>query len=295
MSNTVNYVTTFEKELVEQYKRESFTADLLTPNIKFINANTVKLPFISVGGYKDHNRNADFNRQGLSNDFIVKTLKHDRDVEFRVDSMDVDETNLALSVANISATFEKEQAIPETDSYVFSKLYADYVSPSIGNKESALDKTELNVNNILETFDTWMLEMTEAEVPLEGRVLYVTPTVNKLLKNALKRELNATEGVVDRAVTSLDKVTIKEVVSSRLKTAFNFENGCKPAASAKQINAILVHPSCVLYAKKHSYIHMFTPGSDSRAADAYLYQNRAYWDAFLIERRVDGIKFNVQA
>ena len=37
--------------------------------------------------------------------------------------MDVDETNLVLEMANIQSVFEKEQAIPEKDSYRFSKLY----------------------------------------------------------------------------------------------------------------------------------------------------------------------------
>ena len=52
----------------------------------------------------------------------AKKLEHDRDVEFWIDPMDIDETNLTLSVANIQNTFETEQAIPEKDSYRFSKL-----------------------------------------------------------------------------------------------------------------------------------------------------------------------------
>lgn len=46
-------------------------------------------------------------------------------MEFYIDPMDIDETNLVMSVANIQTTFEEEQAIPEKDSYRFSKLHAE--------------------------------------------------------------------------------------------------------------------------------------------------------------------------
>ena len=59
----------------------------------------------------------------MSNDWEAKKLEHDRDIEFWVDPMDIDETNLTLSVANIQNTFETEQAIPEKDSYRYSKLH----------------------------------------------------------------------------------------------------------------------------------------------------------------------------
>ena len=34
---------------------------------------------------------------------------------------------------------------------------------------------------------------------------------------------------------------------------------------------------------KYSYIHLFEPGSDSRTADRYLYQNRRYNGTFGID------------
>lgn len=43
---------------------------------------------------------------------MEKTLTFDRDIELFVDVMDVDETNQALSAANITNTFISERAIP---------------------------------------------------------------------------------------------------------------------------------------------------------------------------------------
>ena len=291
MPNTVNYVTAFETQLRQKYTRELLSVDLLTENVNFIGANIVKIPYVKVKGYKDHSRTSDFNRQTVENQFITKTLAHDRDIELKVDAMDVDETNQVLSAANLTNTFETEQAIPEQDVYAFSKLYADYTNVAIGNKTA--DATVLSAVNILATIDTIQETMTNAEVPVDGRILYVTPTVNKFIKNALTRQLSATDGVVSRLITGLDNLKIKEIPAGRMKTVYDFSDGFVPGVAAKQINMICVHPTSVLYTKKHSYIHLWAPGSDSRAADSYLYQNRADWDLFLLETRVDGVWFNI--
>lgn len=293
MPNTVNYVTAFETQLRQKYTRELLSVDLLTENVNFIGANIVKIPYVRVKGYKDHSRTNDFNRQTVENQFMTKTLAHDRDIEMKVDAMDVDETNQVLSAANLTNTFETEQAIPEQDVYAFSKLYADYTNVAIGNKVA--DTTVLSAANILATIDGIQETMTNAEVPVDGRILYVTPTVNKFIKNALTRQLTATDGVVSRLITGLDNLKIKEIPAGRMKTVYDFSDGFVPGVAAKQINMICVHPTSVLYTKKHSYIHLWAPGSDSRAADSYLYQNRAYWDLFLLENRVDGVWFNITA
>ena len=65
--------------------------------VKFINAQTIKLPRMAVTGYKDHTRTPGFNVGTLSNDWEAKKLEHDRDVEFWIDPMDIDETRSAIS------------------------------------------------------------------------------------------------------------------------------------------------------------------------------------------------------
>ena len=77
------------------------------------------------------------------------------------------------------------------------------------------------------------------------------------------------------------------------EAAYDFTEGCKPAGSAKQINMILIHTSCVVCRDKYSYIKLFTPGTDSRTADGYIYQNRCYGDLFLLEKKADGCAMNV--
>lgn len=292
-----NYAERFTNLLQQKYEVESKSDDLTKSNqgVQFINAQTIKLPRMTVSGYKDHTRTAGFNAGTLSNDWEPKKLEHDRDIEFWIDPMDIDETNLTLSVGNIQNTFETEQAIPEKDCYRFSKLYSELNS----YKSSLINTDTVTSANFLELFDEQMTKMDEAGVPEEGRILYVTPSMDKIIKNAegMDRYISITDGsnAINRKVHSLDDVTIKKVPSARLKTLYNFTNGCVADGSAKQINFILIHTSCVVCRDKYEYIRLFTPGTDSRTGDGYIYQNRSYGDLFLLEKKVDGIAMNVEA
>lgn len=294
-----SYAEVFEKELAQKYARELISHDLTlsNPGIKFLNAQTIKIPKITVSGYKDHSRTGmGFNSGTITNDWEPKKLAHDRDIEFAIDPMDIDETNLVLEVANIQNTFETEQAIPEKDSYRFSKLYAE--AKTYASDGAVVDTTALTAANILEWFDEQMSKMDDLSVPQEGRIFYVTSAINKLLKSAdgITRTMSVgAAGVIDRRVHGLDDVQIKTVPSARFKTKYEFTNGCTPAAAAKQVNAMLLHPSCVISRDKYAYMKLFTPGTDSRTADKYVYQNRYYTDTFLIQNKACGIAINAEA
>ena len=290
-----DYAETFTNLLQQKYAKELCSDELTKSNlsVRFINAQTIKLPRMSLSGYKDHTRTLGFNSGVMSNDWEAKKLSHDRDIEFWIDPMDIDETNLTLSVANIQNTFETEQAIPEKDCYRFSKLHSELTTFS-----GRINSTVITAANFLEAFDEEMAIMDEAGVPEEGRILYVTPAINKIVKEAegLQRVMSVTTpSSVNRNVHSLDNVIIKMVPAARMKTKYNFTEGCIVAADAKQINWILIHTSCVVCRDKYSYIKLFTPGTDSRTADGYLYQNRNYGDLFLLEKKVEGCSMNVSA
>ena len=290
-----DYAEMFTRQLAQKYERELISYDLTLSNqgIKFLNAQTIKIPRLTVSGYKDHNRSSiGFNTGSVSNDWEPKKLQHDRDIEIPIDPMDVDETNLVVEMANIQNTFEEEQAIPEKDSYRFSKLLTE------ASNGAVVDENVLTKATILEWFDEKMARMDDNSVPQDGRILYLTSAMQKLIKEAdgITRTFSVgTAGVIDRRVHTLDDVIMKQVPSGRFKTKYNFTDGCVPAADAKQMNMILVHPSCVISRDKYAYMKVFTPGTDSRTADKYIYQNRYYTDTFLIERKACGLAINKEA
>lgn len=288
-----NYVDSFLTVLEQKYTKELTSSALTTQNAIFMGAKTIKIPRLDLGGYKDHSRAGGWNRQDITNDFELKVLEHDRNVEFYVDAMDVDETNQILSAANVTNVFVTEQAIPELDKYRYSKIYAEYTT--LGK---AIDETALTLSNVLQVYDNLMEKMDEAEVPQEGRYMFVTPHVHKLLKQAdeMQRFINVqnNNGTVDRTVRKLDDVNLIMVPSSRMKSAYDFTDGAVEAPDAVQINMILVHPRAVIAPIKHSAIYLWPPGSHT-GGDGYLYQNRSYTDLFLIERKADGVQINAEA
>lgn len=294
MSVSINYVQQFKQKLEQKYALELRSGDLGENGAKFIGTKTIKIPRLVIAGYKEHSRSGGWNRQAVGNDWETKTLAHDRDIEMFVDVMDVDETNQVLSAANLTNTFEEEQAIPELDAYRFSKIFYDYTETF--NKTP--NTTVLSVSNILGIFDQFMEDMDDAGVPQEGRILYCIPAVHTLLKTAqgITRNLDvqSSNRGINRAVRSLDDVRIVQVPSARMMTLYDFSDGFEPDKDAVQINMILVHPRSVIAVQKHSAIYLHQPGAHT-VGDGYLYQNRRYGDLFLIENKIDGVKINVEA
>lgn len=288
-----NYLQALQQKYAEGLMFNELFSTANNANIKWVNAKTIQIPRISTGGFVDVDRDVvgSFTRRA-DNDWETKTIEHDREFRTLVDPMDIDETNLALTIANITRVFNDEHKIPEMDKYAASKLYSEFTA--FGGTE---DNTVLDVNNVLITFDKMMEDMDESEVPQSGRILYVTPRVNTLLKQAEKiqrsMDVNANKGAVYRSVHSLEDVTIKMVPSSRMKTAYNFTDGAVADLAAKQINMILVHPLSVITPQKYEFVSLDQPSAAT--GGKFLYYERKYFDIFAIENKVPGIGFNVDA
>ncbi len=293
----LEYATIFSNVLRELYGQELTCDDLYHSNsdIQIVNGKDIKIPKLSVSGYKDHTRGGSFNSGTYSNGYETKTLDHDRDIEFAVDPLDVDETNLVVTVSNIQNRFEKTQAIPELDSYTYSKIYAEAKRVNAKIKTTALTSA-----NVLSDFDDNLEAFAEAGVPLDRAILYATPSYKKLLKNAegIQRtlEVSSSSGI-DRRVRSIDDINkIVEVPSARMKSLFDFTDGCKVDSTAKQIDYILIDPEAQVSRVKYAYIKMFTPGTDSRTADNYMYQNRKVNGTFGIDELLkSGVIIHAEA
>ena len=162
----LKYAETFAPALEQKYSKELASFELFQSNkqVKFIDAQTIKLPSITLSGYKDHTRGSlGFNTGTITNEWEPKKLAHDRSIEFVIDPMDVDETNKTVSIGNVQNTLEEEQTIPEKDSYVFSKLYAEATAYAANG--ATISTEALTAENILEQFDSAMEKMDEAGVP----------------------------------------------------------------------------------------------------------------------------------
>lgn len=206
-----------------------------------------------------------------------------------IDPADVMDTNMVLTIQNATQVFNETQKFPEKDAYTISKIYADWTAEG-----KTADKTVLSVDNILAVFDKLMEQMDEALVPSQGRLLYVTPAVKTLLKQASNVVLYkdvASQANINRVVDRLDEVKLITVPSFLMKTAYDFTTGFKPSTTAKQINIFLVHPTAILTPNKYAFVGMEAPAAGTKGD--YIYYEKEYSDVFILNNRTGAIAFNI--
>lgn len=291
----VNYAESYERALAQAYPNVLHFGELYgTTNnsiYTFLNAKTVHIPSISVTGRKNVNRDVmdgAFQRN-VDDSFEDKTMQFYREWSTSIDPADVDDTNMVLTIQNATQVFNETQKFPEKDAYLVSKIYTDWTA--LG-KEA--DKTELTVDTVLPVFDKLMEEMDEKLVPFAGRILYVTPAVKTLLKNAsqiaLQKDVTA-QGNINRIVNRLDEVQLNTVPSTLMKTAYTFTTGFEPKSDADQINMFLVHPSAVITPSKYSFVGVEAPAAGTKGD--YIYYEKEYSDVFILNNRANAIAYNI--
>lgn len=297
MAEPLNYAESYSRELANAYPQVlHFAALRSTENdsrYRFVDAKTIQIPTLKTTGRKDADRDiiGEFSRN-YENGWETKALTFHREWETLVHPMDVDETNQATSIANITRTFNEQQKFPEMDDYLVSKLYADWVEAG-GEAETTVPTVE----NILEMIDTMTMNMDENDVPAVGRILYVTPVIEKILKSAegIARQMMVTnnDGRVARLISNLDNLSIEKVPSKHMLTAYDFTIGSVKGASAKQINMFMVHPSCVITPEKYEFVNLTPPAAHTKGK--YVYYEESYGDVFILNERIAALQFAIGA
>ena len=292
----VNYAEAYERALAQAYPNVLNFGELYNVannrTYKFVDAKTIHIPSISVTGRKNVNRDSidGVFQRNVDNDWETKTLTFYREWSTSIDPADVMDTNMVLTIQNATQVFNETQKFPEKDAYTISKIYADWVAEG-----KTADTTALNVDNVLAVFDKLMEQMDEALVPAQGRLLYVTPAVKTLLKQAsnigLSRSVQNGENTINRVVDRLDEIKLISVPSFLMKTAYTFTTGFEPSDSAKQINLFLVHPSAILTPSKYAFVGMEAPAAGTKGD--YIYYEKEYSDVFILNNRTGAIAFNI--
>lgn len=292
----LNYATQYAQALAQAYPYVLHFAALRSAlndsRYKWTGAKTIEIPSLTTTGRTEGSRDTiGTAKRNFDNAWEPKTLSNHRKWSTLVHPMDIDETNQVASIQNITKVFNQEQKFPEMDAYLISKIYADATAV----QASCADTTALAVDNLLTIFDGYMTDMDEANVPVDGRILYVTPVINTLLKQAkeLQRYVANGDAAIRRAVRSLDEVKIESVPSKLMKTVYDFTEGWAVGEGAKQINMMLIHPTAVITPEKYAFAQLDAPSAGSEGK--WIYFEESYDDVFIMNKRVDAIRFNVEA
>ncbi len=290
-----NYAVDYARELANAYPYLSYFNEVWNgPNsnkYKPVNGKTVMVPNMTTSGARAANRDhidGQFDRN-WNNEFQPMTMSMDRVWDTLVDPMDIQETNLVATIANITETFTKLHKVPEMDAYAASKL------ASAATGFGSVDTTTLSADNILATWDSYLAYMANQRVNRDRVIAYMTPDTFKFLKEAagITRFIDAGTGIrnVDRNVGKLDGVLIKEVPADIMKSAYDFTDDWEVAAGARQINMLLVNPESVCAPIVYDTSMISAPSAQSRGK--WLYFERYYYDVFVLNQRLPGILANM--
>ena len=307
----LNYAERWNPELLEIRIQGALTSPFITQNVTWVGARTFHFTRMSTSGYKNHNRNGGWNLGEYIQTDVPYTVTHDRDVEFLVDKANVDETNATASMLNVSRTFEKTQATPETDALFFSRV-AQTAQKSDGYHSStaASAYTKAKVFGMLkDILAKGKLRRYRAKGSL---IMYVTSAIMDALEQSTEftRKIEMTQiaegGMgIETRVTDIDGVAIMEVVDDeRFYDAFDWEpskGGFAPlkkkaesttgagdgVTGAHKINVLVASLETCVTVPKIASIYFFEPGGHTKG-DGYLYQNRALSDTFVFPNGLNG-------
>ena len=283
MANNIVTAEKFVPVIDGIYKKASLTSILdSATQADFSGVNTVKVMKVSTTGLGDYSKENGYAQGNASLEWEAMTLKEDRSAALTVDRMDNEET-LGQAFGVIMNEFIRVNVAPEVDAYRFAQ-YAK--TAGIGKAQANLESGEA----IVAALRVAATAMDEAEVPAEDRVLFITPT-----NLGLVQDLDTTKSkeVLKRFSA------IVEVPQTRFYTDITLNSGADAwgftkAADAQDINFLVASKSAVVQATKMALPKVFTP-DENQTKDAWLFQYRLYHDAFVYEKKVNGIYVHTKA
>ena len=281
-----NAITLFKKYidlLDEVYKNSSLTKDLDGDSTLVkagANANEIIIPKISMDGLADYSRNGGYVNGSVTLTNETVTFNYDRGRKFSVDNMD-NEESAGLAFGRLSSEFIRTKVVPEMDAFRFASYCGTTgISTATG--------TLADGAAVLAALVVSQNKMDEEEVPLEDRILYITPTNF----NAI----NAIDTTKSKEVLASFSKVVK-VPQTRFYTAISLNDGVtadeeiggfKKATAGKDINFMVIHKKAILQYPKHTVNKVIAP-EVNQDSDGWLFFYRAYGLADMYENKVAGV------
>lgn len=296
MANSVSLVTTFQRLIDAAYKMESKTAilDAITQSPSFLEANAVKVMKLSAVGLGTYSRTTGYPAGNITAAWETMTLATERGRAFTLDRMDNEEM-LGLVLGNLIREWTRIYVGPEVDAYRFSK-YASW--PGVSEVGTP---TTLTSSTVLAAIDVAIGQLNADEVPEEGRLLFVSDTVQTFLNQAVTRTLG-NDAAVSTRVREYNGMSVIMVPQTRFYKGITLNAGAtggaggfiKTVSTGRDINFMVIHPSAVLQPIKLNQVKYFSP-EVNQTSDGHLWQYRLYHDAFVYENHVDGVYSHIKA
>ena len=287
MANSITKFKAYIDKLDTVYQQASATsildadADTVRMGAK---AGEFLIPKMSMDGLADYSRSSGYVKGDVTITYETKSCNYDRGRKFSVDAMDNEET-AGVAFGKLASEFIRTKVVPEMDAFRFAK-YA-----SATGILSAAEATPTAGTAVLTALQTAVNAQDEAEVNVDGKILYITPTLLTLAKNV---DTTKSKAILDR----FEKIIT--VPQTRFYTAIDMKDGTSSnetaggyagATGGYKINFMIINRDSVIQFGKHTVNKVVSP-EENQTDDGYMFFYRAYSIAETYENKVKGIYLN---
>ena len=293
IANSIGLASEYLPLLDEVYKAESKTAilDTVQDRVRWSDEyHTFYLFETDMVGLGNYSRNNGFVRGDVTAQWRAYEPQWDRGRQFLVDRIDNAES-MGMAFGTLAGEFMRTKVVPETDAVRFatySKNAADAMktAESISTGSGAIAAIDLGTE-----------KLDDAEVPYEGRILFVNPAMYRLIKGGITRMVMNDERNVNYNVEFYNDMRVITVPSGRFNTAVTLaepdahDGAGGYTATGSTINFMIVHPSAVMQGVKLANPRIFSPDV-VQEAQAWMYDFRQYHGAWVKHQKTNGIYVN---
>ena len=283
MANNIQLAKIYTNLLDEVYQQNALTA-VLESDASLAragaNANEIVIPKISMDGLADYSRNSGYVNGDVNLTWETVKFNYERGRAFTVDDMDNEETQ-NLAFGRLAGEFIRTKVVPELDAFRFAKYAATTgAGTATGTLATGAD--------VIAALRTATSAMDEAEVPIENRYLFITPTLYGLIQdmdNTKSRE------VLSRFVEVIQVPQTRFYSAIELldgKTGGEEKGGYKKADGGVELNFEIIHKPATLQFTKHAVPKIISP-AQNQDADAWKYGYRNYGLCDTYENKAAGI------
>ena len=289
MANSIALSKIYTNLLDEVYKNSALTA-VLESDASLAragaNANEIVIPKLSMSGLADYKRNSGYVNGDVTLNWETVQFNYERGRMFQVDDMDNEETQ-NIAFGRLAGEFIRTKVVPELDAFRFAKYAAvTGAGTATGTLSTGAD--------VIAALRTATSTMDEAEVPMEDRHLFITPTLLGLVEDL---DTNKSKEVLSRFAT------ITKVPQTRFYSAIKLNDGTSSgeeaggyvkASGAVDLNFEIIHKPATLQFTKHAVPKIISP-EQNQDADAWKYGYRNYGLCDTYENKAAGIYVHKKA
>ncbi|MFA5408256.1 MAG: hypothetical protein WC343_05740 [Bacilli bacterium] len=301
----INYATIFspviDQALIATLTSAPMQAD--AADIKYEGGSTIKLATVSTSGLGDYNRATGYPSGAVSVDWETYAFDKDRAIRLNIDKFDVDETAFVDTVANAVKVLREENTDPEIDAYRYAKVFSSVAGASLLATPAPMASYVPAIGDILTKLQDDMTAVQDTVGETSPLVCYMSRQAYGVLSKSSEMDkilqvLETNINGVATKVKGLDSMPIIPVPSSRMRTAYTFNDGTSTfgfaaATTAGKINWIIAPRGALKGVVKGDEVKVIEPAVN-QSFSGWSIMFRLYHTLIVLSAKIPSMRISFQ-